>query len=1034
MKKKGGLMIKGNKKIIVIAFFTIILASLSFAQRQTGSLHGKVVDREGNPLPGATVTISGPSLLGVDNYVTSDTGLFRFPSLLPGEYEVKVEMPGFKILTRRGIIISVGKTTEVTLELEQSAVEEEVTVVAASPVVDVQSTRVSVNYSSQFLASLPLNRDLYDIQNSVPGAISEGVEYRRTSSILGGTVRSQLYALDGVPMNDPATFYSMANINVDVYEEIEFEVGAHPAEVGQTDSTYINIVTKSGGNKFSGGGIVYYTNDNFTEDLFTKDQIMAFNVNPPEKFTDSKDFSLNLGGPLVKDRIWFFLNGRRLVWQQAYPGTPETRMIRLGFTDPIKIKHYDLEHQEWLGFAKMTFQATKNLRYMGMFHYNHIYEPIYSNSVGSDVSYENVEIWDHENTYTTTHQFNWVLNQNTFLDIRGTYIHRYFPIHSLTQGQPTYYDYKEKVYWGSSPYNDEYIRKKMLASASLTRFQDDLLGSSHEFKAGAEFEQTEYHRDWYRANPYYSYWNDWVKNDPYYYSTSKKQGRLRIRTCPGEKGQWDVQDHTRRFSGYVQDSITTGRLAVNLGLRLDYSYQYEPEQTRPELRWKFGPDLLNPSITNPNALIEALVSQWHKEIGPVSPFDKLTTPYKKVVEFFTLSPRVGIVYDVFGDGKTAFKISYGRYYEPVWSAKYNAGQIFGASSINYYWYDDNKNKLMDLPPVDRYVVTSYPEQDPNFRYYIEDLKCPYMDEILAGIEQEVFKDFKLGFQFVWKQNKNIVEDTDLNNGYDAEAKDEKGPIWIPFTFTDPGWDKTFGTTDDQTLTVYGLRSDRPIPTWKGMNPPEAKRKYWAAIMTFDKRMSNKWELKGSILYSSFKGNAEATYSPTEGESGMFDNPNTLVNGYGPIWFDRPLQIKVMGTVILPLDFIFSAYLQYQSGSPWERTLARVYFPKGFGVQQTYVSVNAEPRGSQRGRSYTNLDMRIEKSLALGQYGKMNVYVDIFNLGGRSGVNVNQDPAAILRYDNYPDKDSRAYSLSTTYGLITSVYGVRSFRLGVRYSF
>jgi hypothetical protein len=145
-----------------------------------------------------------------------------------------------------------------------------------------------------------MNRDLYDIQNSIPGAISEGRDYRRTSSILGGTVRSQLYALDGVPMNDPATFYSMANINVDVYD-IEFEVGAHPAEVGQTDSVYINIVTKSGGNKYSGGATFYYTGDNFAEDLVTKEEIGALNVNAPEKFSGYKDGSLNFGGPLIKD-------------------------------------------------------------------------------------------------------------------------------------------------------------------------------------------------------------------------------------------------------------------------------------------------------------------------------------------------------------------------------------------------------------------------------------------------------------------------------------------------------------------------------------------------------------------------------------------------------------------------------------------------------------------------------------------------------------------------------------------------------------
>ncbi|MCX7975033.1 MAG: TonB-dependent receptor [Candidatus Aminicenantes bacterium] len=370
-----------KKKIILFCLLIFSFFLLAQAQRQTGSIHGRVIDKDGNPLPGATVTISGPAMMGTNSYVTSEVGVFRFPSLLPGEYEIKVEMPGFKTLIRKGVMVSVGKTTEINLELEVAKVEEEVTVVAASPVVDVQSTKISINYGTQFLTSIPLNRDLYDIQNTLPGAIADGADYRRTSSILGGTVRSQLYALDGVPMNDPATWYSMVNINVDVYEEIEFQVASLPAEVGQADSTYVNIVTKSGGNKFSGSGVVYYTGDKFAQDLFTRDQIKALGVNPPEKYTDSRDFSLNLGGPIIRDRIWFFVNGRRLTWDQAYAGTPETRMWRLGFTDS---PHYDLRHEEWMSFAKLTFQITKNLRYMGMLHYNHIYEPVYSNSVGVD--------------------------------------------------------------------------------------------------------------------------------------------------------------------------------------------------------------------------------------------------------------------------------------------------------------------------------------------------------------------------------------------------------------------------------------------------------------------------------------------------------------------------------------------------------------------------------------------------------------------------------------------------------------------------
>jgi hypothetical protein len=1023
-------MISRPMRPLLALFLAIALVSPAFAQRQTGAISGRILDQEDKPLPGATVTISGPALMGISSYVTSETGLFRFAELKPGEYELRAEIPGFKSYIFKSVLVAVGRTTEIVVRLEEAPTEEEVTLTTASPVVDVESSKVSVNYSARFLASMPMNRDLYDIQNSIPGAVTEGVDYRRTSSIMGGTVRSQLYALDGMPLNDPATSYSLVNINVDVYEEVEFELGAHPAEVGQTDSTYINIVSKSGSNDYAGGLTGYFTGDALSSDLIPKSDAAAYQVDPPGKFAGYSDISANIGGPFLADRAWFYLNGRWNNWKQTTSANPEERMGNLGFIGD-DYGHYDYEHNEWFGFAKLTIQPTKDIRYLGTFHYNNIYEPVYQNSGGANVSYQATEIWGHENTFTTTHQISWTLNQDTFVDVRGTLIQRNFPVRSRVQNLPTYYDYRQDVFWGASAYNDDHVRKRIMGTASITRFQENFLTASHVFKAGAEFEQSEEHEDWYRGNPYYSYWEEYAVGNPYYYSTALQQGRLRIHNCPPTAGLWDIQDHIRRFSGYVQDSMSKGRLTLNLGLRLDYSYQYQPRQARPALSYSYGPPQLNPAITDVNALLNALISQWHSEIGPVSPFDLLITSGKNVVKFITLSPRLGLVFDLFGQGKTALKMSFSRYYEPVWVAKYNAGQIFSPGSIDYYWNDLDGNGLMDLPPTDSYVVQSYPRQDPDYPYYADDLKAPYVTEFLAGIEHELFQDFKLGLQFIWKKSQNMVEDVDVNNGYDARAEDENGLIWVPFEFDDPGWDGSWGTSDDRKLTAYGLRVDRPVPTWIGLNPPEAERKYWALVLTFDKRMSNNWQLKGSVLYGSFKGNVEATYSPTEGESAVFNDPNSLVNAYGPLFFDRPLQIKVMGTYVLPLDILISAYVQHYSGIPWGRTISRVYFPADFpAVQQTYVSLNAELPGSQRRSPYTNFDLRIEKGFRLKGQAKLDFYMDVFNVGGRSGVVVDNNPAPRLRFDQTPPR----YEVSPTYGNVLSVYGVRSYRVGVRWSF
>src|SRR4030042_1748158 len=301
----------------LIMLLVVALVSPALAQRQTGAISGQVMDKDGKPLPGATVSISGPALMGINSYVTSDSGLFRFASLKPGPYELRVEMPGFKSYVFQSLIVAVGKTTEFAIRLEEAPAEEEVTLTTTSPVVDVESSKVSVNYSARFLANMPMNRDLYDIQNSIPGAVTEGVDHRRTSSILGGTVRSQLYALDGMPLNDPATSSSLVTINFAVYEEMEFDLGAHPAEVGQTDSTNINIVSKSGGNSFEGGAAFYYTGNRLTTDLIPKSDTAAYQVDPPGRYAGYNDLSANIGGPILTDMDWFYLNGRWNVWHQT---------------------------------------------------------------------------------------------------------------------------------------------------------------------------------------------------------------------------------------------------------------------------------------------------------------------------------------------------------------------------------------------------------------------------------------------------------------------------------------------------------------------------------------------------------------------------------------------------------------------------------------------------------------------------------------------------------------------------------------------
>jgi len=615
------------------------------------------------------------------------------------------------------------------------------------------------------------------------------------------------------------------------------------------------------------------------------------------------------------------------------------------------------------------------------------------------------------------------------------------------------YDRKQDITFGRPSYTDDYYRRRYGVSAAITKFQDDFLGASHELKAGAEWEDTYYIRDRCVGfeqgdNPYQTYWRDFAAGNKYYDSATKPYGRLYVRPYSHLGGGMVGEDNTRRYSAFVQDSVTAGRLAINVGLRFDHSYAYEPEQHRPELlNYKVGPEFLNPALAaqDPNILLKALNDQYHNDpsvdFNQLSPFDEYTYPYRKTVQFTTLSPRIGLVYDLFGDGKTAVKLSFSRYYESIWSGKYNAPQLFG-KTIRWRWYDLNKNGYMDLPrpgswayPAsaqyidsngDRYRLMSYTNMDPDQVYY-QDVKAPNMNEFIAGVEREVMKDFRIGAQFIYKVSKNITEDVDINNGYDKNDTS----TWLPYTVTDPGWDGVFGTDDDQQLTVYGLNEDAPVKNEIGTTPDITKREYIAGVLTFDKRMSNRWQFKGSLIYSAFKGNADPRYGAAEGETVFLDNPNTLINAYGRMPYDHPLQIKLMGTIMLPLDFIVTAYFQHRSGSPWGRNLYRVYLPDDAPTQSEYASsINAEPIGTRRNPTRTMLDMRVEKTFSFGDYGKLSLYVDIFNVGANRTLSVNRNPDAELLFF----EDPPVYDPDPNYGRINSVDGVRSIRLGFRWRF
>jgi len=213
-------------KILFVIMACLLLTSLAGSQElQSGSIRGRVIDDNGQPLPGVTITISGPALLRKITVVTNAEGMFRAPFVSPGsDYEIRAELPGFETIIRKGIIVNLGKTITLELQMKPSAVQEEVTVLAPTPTVDVVKSSTSTVVTSDVMASLPVARDIDSAVRLTPGSVG--------SSIYGGG-RGEIGAvLDGIQMVEPdvggiALGYDVG-IAWDMVEEVESSRPALP--------------------------------------------------------------------------------------------------------------------------------------------------------------------------------------------------------------------------------------------------------------------------------------------------------------------------------------------------------------------------------------------------------------------------------------------------------------------------------------------------------------------------------------------------------------------------------------------------------------------------------------------------------------------------------------------------------------------------------------------------------------------------------------------------------------------------------------
>ena len=523
-----------SKKLCVFLLFgmtVFLIASPGYAQRLTGSIQGTVKDETGERLPSVTVEISSPALIGgVKSMITSTGGSFYFPALPPGPYKVRCSLAGFQTQERERIIVSIGKTTTIDPVLRPSTVEEQVTVVGQSPIIDVTKSGMSTTYDRQLLENVPKARFTYiDIMYWAPGVSQNETSSEEWHTSLGSQGWSDNYLVDGVDTSFDWNGTTWVWNNPDIYEEGEVVSIGAPAEYGDFQGAVVNVVTKSGGNTLH-AGLNAYT---------IPSSLVGNNVPGAEfPFTIKKNWDLgfDLSGPLKRDKIWFYSNVQFKRYDYAQLGTPSDTPTA---SDYKRI------------FAKATFQLAKNHKLVMSYQHEWSKLPdVITPSSPFDATAEEPGKYGVGNIMLTS-----ILGQDTVLDLKlGGWVAKdnWTPMDGNLD-EPQHYDGLTGVVsngiwsWSRTTY------AKIQANATLSHYADNFIHGNHEFKVGVQFTRgssdgiSSYsggvaYYDW-GGEPYLAYFQN-----PYNYGAS-----------------------INKLGVFVDDSwAVSKRLTLNLGLRFDH--------------------------------------------------------------------------------------------------------------------------------------------------------------------------------------------------------------------------------------------------------------------------------------------------------------------------------------------------------------------------------------------------------------------------------------------------------------------------------
>ena len=973
-----------KSRVFGVFGLSLLLLVPSAALAQDSGIAGGVNDSTGGALPGVTVEVASPVMIeGSRAAVTDGQGRYAVTLLRPGTYTVTFTLPGFSTVIREGIELQAAFTANVDVQLSVGAVEETVTVSGASPTIDIQRVQQRQVVTNEVIDALPMNKDWAQI-----GALTVGIT--PTTQDVGGArqgnhsylsahgsdARDGMRRMDGMAMGMLSCGYSCTVLlaNDSNTEELSYEVGAISAEVSIGGVT-VNIIPKEGGNVFSGDAFGNFSNSSMQGNNLSE-ELLASGLRKPDGIEDIWDTHLTLGGPILQDKLWF--HGSYRYWGISLSPADtfhdvdpldyvyEPDLTRPGFGE-LKIHSASL---------RLTYQANQRNKFSAYYNTQPKRSPM-GNPTALRTPESQHDQRNPVNYHATTTWTN-TLSSRILIEA-GASVQTTTATTDPQVGAPPIHAARELTtgvrFRARGVHNrwNEVHRSYKGAVSYVT--------GSHSLKAGFTLDE-----------------GRWARGSQTFAPTDSEL--LLFNGSPvaiiAHATPYTVNVDLKADLGfYVQDTWTIDRMTLNLGVRWDYLRQDVPEQdTSAFANQPFGS---NPPGT------------W----APSRHYDAIP----KAANWTDLGPRLGVAYDVFGDGRTAIKGSVSRYLR-VDTIGLSANLNPVNSSVNATtrsWRDTNGDFFPDENELGPFDNASF-GQTIIRTTFDDDVRSGFGNrrnnwEYSIGIEQEILPRTSAEVSF-WRRvqgNFSVVDNILVDPG-DFDEYCVTAPV--DPRLPDGGGNEICGLYDVSPDKFGQVQNEVILADQLGASMDQV---FDGIDFSINSRVSGDLFFYGGVSVGRSRFNdcnarvdspsvvPVAVQSGGAGSGGGWDvrdrdNPDLrLPVGHhcdvNPPFF-QPTW-KLSGAYTLPYDIQVAAFFQNLPGVPilgtWnvpnaliEPSLGR---PLAGGARTATVEL-VEP-GTLYADRITQMDLRVAKIIRLGGAGQLKVMLDAYNLfngTGTTGIN------------------------------------------------